>query len=127
MKVVFNITLILYLINVSLYSEFMLGVFAQFFLGLSHILTALILLVRSKALTGIARKNLKIYSSIVVLYFGLMALFKDSSSQLIQDFAVMYLSLVPMLIGAYFVYVTFLAQTGIKASRKISDKEEKKI
>src|SRR5688572_3554825 len=112
MKMIFYFMAFTYALNVALYVDFMTGISAQFFLGAIHVFTALLMLIQYQRLTKRLRAHILIYTSLVILYFIVFFGLKDSTNQWAVFFELPYATVVPMLIGGYFVVITYLLQNG---------------
>jgi len=108
MKVLFIINLLFYVLVLGLYAEPILGLAAQFCLGVFQVSFALIMYFFYRRLTQKVRTHLNRYACFVILYFAFMYLEGIVPQDLRMMVGYFYLIGVPMIIGAYFIYISYL-------------------
>jgi len=94
-----------YIITALLYLTYILGLYAQFFLGIIHVLSAVYCFGRYQDLDQRMKRSLKNYAWLVVIYFFVSFFIGTARHPLFQELALIYLTVVPMSIGLYFVSV----------------------
>ncbi|MDY8134486.1 hypothetical protein [Aquimarina sp. 2201CG5-10] len=103
MKTIHNINKWCFIITLVLYVTIYLGLIAQFFLGAIQVILALSILISWEKLQLTHKRHLSIYFGIAILYGLLWA------TEIINtDFAIVFMTVVPMSIAGYFVYITNL-------------------
>src|SRR5687767_956089 len=107
MKGAFNVVLWSYLVTLLLYATIILGMLAQVALGAIHLLSAIYVYTRYRALEKGHRISLNIYSFLVVIYFVGLSTLDNWSSRTDDTIRMTYLFVIPMLIGAYYVALVY--------------------
>lgn len=108
MKIIHNINLWCFILNLTLYLMIIPGMIAQFFLGLIQLTLAIIISTKWKELESTIKYLMKLYWSCVAVCGILITLFSMEVFKKNQDAQVIsFLFIIPMLIAAYFVYVTW--------------------
>ena len=107
MKALFYICAVPYFITILLYLSVILGLYAQLFLGFIHVIVMLLLYLQYNELAEQSRRKLNYYSITVLVYFGLMPVFASLFPELSMLLGFYYLTIVPMSIGGYFVYILY--------------------
>lgn len=92
-----------YIGTIILYISVIGGLLAQILLGFIQVFSALGLLTDWKNLSLQTKKHLFIYGSIIIVY-GLLWPFITHEN----DIYILYMTLIPMMIAGYFVYITYL-------------------
>lgn len=112
MRTFFIIQLLAYSITVILHIATEIGIFAQLILGWFHVIS--FFFVGSLQLwkkNNLTNRQLFIYLISVLIYFSVLTfsnnLLQGSSNKLLWYLIVI---IIPMVIGAYFVYITYLIQ-----------------
>ncbi len=101
MKTLHYINLVSFTITLLLYITIFYGMIAQVFLGTIQVILALILLLYWKTLKSRQKKLLAVYAFVAILY-GLLWLTDIVNT----DFAIAFITVIPMSIAAYFLYIT---------------------
>ena|SRR5687767_9106091 len=108
MKIVYHLCLWSYVVTVILYTTIIWGLYAQAFLGIIHVLAALYCYIRYKKLDYFMKKRLNRYAIAVGVYFTIPFMESVFDLDVPLEFAglrLAYLTIVPMSIGLYFVYI----------------------
>lgn len=123
MKYTFNVVLWSYIVTLLLYITVLLGMIAQLFLGIIHLMVAAYLYLNYQRLETPDRQRLNFYMALVVFYF--LGLGLNESWEMDQNDAVLvtYLFIIPMLIGAYFVWVVHKIRNNERVFLKKNDAE----
>ncbi len=96
-----------YLLVIGLYLyEPILGALGQIGLGSFQFIIALKLISEVKKENNIGHKNLKMYFRIMLIWLTLFIIFM--CTKIITDYYIVILFISPMVIGLYFVVVTYL-------------------
>ncbi|WP_211075738.1 hypothetical protein [Aquimarina sp. MMG016] len=103
MKTIHNINKWSFIITLLLYLTIYFGLLAQILLGSVQIILVLILLYYWKDFQTKQKQHLAIYVGIVIFY-GLLFL----TNVLKSYFLIFFITVVPMSIAGYFVYITYL-------------------
>lgn len=101
MKIIHYINGTSFIITLLLYITIFYGMMAQVFLGVIQIILAIIVFTFWRRMNTLQKKHLIAYTILVILY-GL-----TSTTDVVDtDFGILFLTLVPMSIAGYFVFIT---------------------
>ncbi len=102
MKTMHNINKWSFIITLLLYVTFYFGLLAQILLGGTQITMSVVLLIKWKSFSIKLKKHIVAYFFLVALY-GLL-FFTDIKN---TSFMIIYMTVIPMSIAAYFLYLTY--------------------
>lgn len=88
----------------------MYGMYAQFLLGISQIVIALILLFFLKNFSSKIKSHLKNYWILTLGILSLLFLFSQIHQTSNDFLVILFVFIIPMFIASYFIYVTYLIQ-----------------
>ena len=106
MKTMHKVNIWIYGITLFLYVTVIFGMLMQILLGIVQVMMAIILISKFNEFTKEIKLHLSIYVSITTLYL-IFFFSSDSMGMMGFDYTVPLLMILPMSIGAYFVYITY--------------------
>lgn len=106
MKPLGLLTGIPFFLTLVAFVEPMTGLVFMFFLGVIHLITMFFLWGLRKRIVEKSRKHLKLYTLLVGLFFAAVATVILLEEYISGDPSIVLFIVFPMLIGAYFVYLT---------------------
>jgi hypothetical protein len=112
MKISFHFNLTLYLIVIGLYIyQPILGALGQFLIGLIQLLLAIKIALEIDLFNDKTKKYLKYYWRIILIWLFLITLIIIANQ--IEKYNILIMCIIPMIIGFYFLLVTYLIQKNI--------------